>query len=234
VVEATLVLAVFAVLTAVLAPSVGDYVQESKNVKANDDVKAIGAGIERLLRDTGMLCLSLNGSSCANTATGRVELLVSGAAVGSNEPSVSTGAFAAGATIASAATLNWGGGANEVADARRDLMDRQFVTNAAGYGALTFTGGGGPRAGLGWRGPYLTGSIGVDPWGSSYQASTVFLAVASDAADGTAAGQLRGGWTSDVVVVSAGSNRSIQTAFGSTATTGAGDDVVYVLQGTTP
>lgn len=232
-VEATIILAVLSVLTAMLAPSARTYLENARNVKAKHDTTAIGAAISQVLRDTGMLCLSLNGSSCANSATGRVELLVSGTAVGSNEPTVVASAVTVAASTASSTTLNWGGGVNEVADARRDLMDNQFVTNAAGYSSPSFTAGGGPRAGIGWRGAYLDGPIDVDPWGYAYQASTVFLATASDATDGTGSGQKRGGWSNDVVVVSAGSNGVVQTAFGSSNTASVGDDVIYVVQGTT-
>ena len=112
-------------------------------------------------------------------------------------------------------------------------MDRHLVTNAAGYTAVTFTSGGGPRAGIGWRGAYLNGPTDVDPWGYAYQANTLFLTAASDAADGTGTGQRRGGWTSNVMVLSAGSNGVVQTAFGVAGATGVGDDVLYVVQGAT-
>ena len=232
-VEATLILMVLSLLTAIAAPAASSYIDTSRNTKAKSDVEAIGSAIEQVLRNTGMLCLSLNGSSCANSTTGRVELLVSGSAVGSNEPTVVTTAYVAAASTASATNLNWGGGANEVGDARRDTMDRQFVTNGAGYAAVGFTSGGGPRAGIGWRGAYLNGPVDVDPWGYAYQANTVFLAVASDAADGTGTGQRRGGWTNNVMVVSSGANGVVQTAFGSTGAAAGGDDVVYVVQGAT-
>jgi Tfp pilus assembly protein PilE len=233
-VEATLILMVLATLAAVIAPSAADYIEDSRNVKAKADVETIGAAIDRLLGDAGTLCLSMNGSSCTRDAsTGRVELLVSGSSVNANEPTVSAASLAVAVNTASATTLNWAGHANEVADAHRDLIDKQFATNAAGYAAVTFPATGGPRVGLGWRGPYMTGPIGLDPWGRMYQASVIFLTVASNAADGTGAGQLRGGWTNNVIVLSAGGNRDVETPFGGTATSAAGDDVIYVVQGAT-
>jgi type II secretory pathway pseudopilin PulG len=232
-VEVTIILSTLAVLTAAVAPAAGTYIDNARNTKAKEDVEAIGGAIDQVLRDTGLLCLSLNGTSCANAATGRVELLVSGTAVGSNEPTVVTSAYVAPASTASAVNLNWAGGSNEVAEARRDLMDRHLSANGAGYAAVGFTSGGGPRPALGWRGAYLTGPIDVDPWGYAYQANTVFLAVASDAADGTGTGQRRGGWTQNVLVLSAGANGVVQTAFGTAGATGVGDDVIYVMQGAT-
>ena len=232
-VEATIMLMVIATLTAIVGPAAGNYIESARHSKAKEDVEAIGSAMEQVLRNTGLLCLSINGSSCANSTSGRVELLVSGTAVGSNEPTVVTTAYAAPASTASSTNLNWAGGTNEVADARRDLMDDHFVTNAAGYTAVSFTSGGRPRAGLGWRGAYLNGPIDLDPWGYVYQSNTVFLSVASDATDGTTAGTLRGGWTSNVMVLSSGSNGVVQTAFGSTGAAAAGDDIVYVVQGAT-
>jgi type II secretory pathway pseudopilin PulG len=238
-VEATIVLMTLSVLAAALAPAARAYIEDGRNVKAKKDVEAIGATIDQLLRDTGLRCLSFNGSSCANDASGRVELLVSGSTVNANEPTVVSTAASVGASTASATSLNWAGDpVSEVADARRDVMDDQFATNAPGYAAASFTVGGGPRAGVGWRGAYVDAPIDVDPWGYAYQANTVFLAVASDSSgsDGTGTGQRRGGWTQDVLVLSAGSNGTVQTPFGGNASTGStavGDDVVYVVQGGT-
>jgi type II secretory pathway pseudopilin PulG len=239
-VETTIILMVLALLTGIVAPSARAYLEDARNVQAKSDVESIGSAVQNLLRDTGTLCLSFDGASCANTTSGRVELLVSGTSVSANEPTVvSTSTTGLSTSIASAASLNWAGHADEVADARRDLMDPHFVTNpGTGYPTTSFTAGGGPRVGIGWRGPYLTGPIDVDPWGYSYQANTVFLTVASGVAnDGTGTGQWRGGWNYDTLVVSAGSNGTIQTAFGGDPATGgmttAGDDVVYVIQGGT-
>ena len=236
-IEATIILFVMAILAAVVAPATRGYVEDGRNVKAQGDVQSIGGAIDEVLRNTGTLCLSINGSSCAKDASGRVELLMSGSDVDGNKPTVVVNAVTVPANTASGASLNWAGGSSEVPVDRRDLMDEQFVTNTPGYAVPTFTAGGGPRTGIGWRGPYLNGPIDVDPWGFAYQASTVFLAVASDAADGTTAGLKRGGWTNDVMVISAGSNGTIQTTFGSPTTATASpaltDDVIYVVQGGT-
>jgi len=233
-VEATIILMVLSVLAAALAPSARAYVEDARNVKAKGDVEAIASSIDQLMRDTGMRCLSLNGSSCANSTSGRVELLVSGSGVGLNEPTVVSAALTIAGSLASGTSLNWAGDTvSEVPDARRDLMDDQFATNAPAYPVPTFAAGGGPRPGVGWRGVYLAAPIDVDPWGYVYQASTLFLATASDATDGTGEGERRGGWTRDVIVLSPGSNGVMQTAFGSAATTAVGDDVMAVVQGGT-
>jgi type II secretory pathway pseudopilin PulG len=240
-VEATIILAVLLVMTALIAPAAGAYMNEARNVKAKADTETIGAALDLLLRNVGLPCVSkaptaaptpTNASPCA--IANRVELLVSGSAINSNEPVVlSTASYATPASTTATANVNWAGGTNEVQDASKNIMDSHLVTNAAGYTAVTFASGGGPRNGIGWRGVYLNGPIDVDPWGYVYQANTVFLAIANDSMAGTGEGQRSGGWSSEVMVISAGPNGVIQTPFGGTATAAVGDDIVYAVQGTT-
>lgn len=242
-VEVTVILMVLTMLTAVIAPSAGDYIEDSRNTKAKEDVEVIGMGIARVLRDTGLQCISLTGASC--TKANKVEVLISGPDEALNLPTSDAAAYATNANFASAGALNWAGATTSpVAAANRDIMDPHLVTNVAQvnglttpYPAATFTGGGGPRAALGWRGAYLSGPIDVDPWGFAYQANTVFAGTATNATAGSGEGALTGGWSADMLVVSAGSNANVQTPFGPAAvTSGAaavGDDVVYVVQGTT-
>jgi hypothetical protein len=240
-----------AILTAVIAPAAGDYIEEARNVKAKEDVEAIGTGILRLLRDTGLPCVSNDASVAAPCSlTTRVDVLVSGG----SSPGVTGGAYSVPAGDITqpggdAASVNWVGatstvvgGANNdtnVPIAQTDTVDNQLVKNTpAGNGAKAyssaslFTAGGGPRAGIGWRGAYLTGPIGADPWGTMYEANTVFLTPASNAtASAAAEGDRYSGWKRDVVVVSAGSNGTLETTFGADGTTAAGDDIIYTVQG---
>jgi len=240
-VEATIILMVLSTLTAVVAPSAATYIDSARQTKAKADVEAIGSAIDQLLRDTGSSCISKTPAAVMNPAASapcakanRVELLVSGSALNTNEPTVLTAmSFAASTGIASAATLNWAGGSSEVGDSNKNLMDAHVVTNGAGYTAPTFQAGGGPRTGVGWRGAYLSGPIDLDPWGYVYQSNVVFLAVAHDATNATGTGELRGGWSSDVIVLSPGANGVIQTTFGGTGSTAVGDDITYVVQGAT-
>lgn len=244
-VEATVILMVLSALTAMLAPAAGAYLDEARNTKAKSDVEVMGAGIDQLLRNVGLPCISDSPTNAATpTATGpcalnnRVELLISGSSLSANKPVLSTTvtAFAAPASTASAASLNWsnqGGGGSEVADAWKGFMDAHLVTNSAGYTGVSFTAGGGPLPAIGWRGAYVNGTADVDPWGYIYQANTAFLTVSPDATDGTGTGQRRGGWTSNVIVISAGSNGVVQTSFGTSGAKAVGDDIIYVVQGAT-
>ena len=242
-IEATIVLMVSAVLTMVLAPSVMDYVNEAKQTAAKDEVEDIGSGILQLLRDTGSRCLRGAGTTDC-TATNRIDLLVSNAA----DPwSVNT-ALAPNITLvdSEAATgggpFNWLPSAN--APSQQDLVEDQLIENdnATPYPAVSFPAAGGPRAKLGWRGAYLTGPITGDPWGTRYQANTVFLTVATNAIDTAGVpnqlqeGLREAGWNRDVLVLSAGANRVVETSFGGNGTAGVnagGDDVIYVISGAT-
>jgi type II secretory pathway pseudopilin PulG len=234
-VEATIILMVLATLTAVLAPAMGDYVEDARNTKAKEDVEAIGTAILRLTRDTGQPCLQLAAGAC--TLANRIDLLVGAG----NTPAIDTSAgfavnytFTADNSADGAVAENWlSTGAGITAMTKQDTLDNQFVTNAPVYSGPDFTKGGGPKSGLGWRGAYLTGPIGGDPWGFKYQANTVFLTVATNATGNTGEGEINGGWSSDVIVISGGSNGTLQTAVGSLGGTAKGDDITFVLQGST-
>lgn len=241
-VEATIILMVLATLTAAISPSIADYTNDSRQVKAKEDVEAIGTGILRLLKDTGSRCLRVAGTTECTKAN-RVDLLVSSG----SDPRVDNAAAVTPPDTDAVTTspMSW---LPTGAPAQQDTVDNQLVTNGLGtpYAAAAFTGGGGPRMKLGWRGAYLNGPTGGDPWGNKYQANTVFLAVATDATDGagvpdqTQEGLKQSGWRRNVLVVSAGANSMVDTQFGGSAAgaggvgvTAGGDDIVYVFRGST-
>ena len=236
-VEATIILMVLAILTAIIAPSIGDYVNEAKHVKAKEEVEAIGTSIMRLTRDVGPCVKLVAATGC--TKANRVDILVSSGptVVASFETGNATTAFT-NADV-NTGSINWHHPGN------RDTMENQFILNAPLYGTpATSSPTGyslsGPQAGLGWRGSYLMGPIGPDPWGQAYVANTAFLTVASDATAGTAEGNASGGWSRDVIVVSMGSNLLIETAIAGFpagnqqyVTRRGGDDIVYTVSGDT-
>lgn len=246
-VEATIILTVLAVLSAVIAPSMGDYVEEARATKAKEDVEAIGTGIIRLLRDTGLPCLSTITTptiSTGCTKAGRVDVLestgtapaVTAAAVtlpsGSHGNTVNATNNWPGSTSGNGADAGAGGGDDtNVGLNLTDTVDDQMVTNAPPYTAVSFTGGGGPRPGVGWRGAYVTGLTGGDPWGFKYYANTIYLTTASNADAGTTEGLLSAGWSRDVIVISAGSNGAIDTTLQSSNISAGSDDIIYTLQG---
>jgi type II secretory pathway pseudopilin PulG len=220
-VEATIILMVLGLLTSVVSPSVADYVNDAKQVKVKEDCEAIGVSIARLARDVGP-CLKKAGTG-ACTKANRVDLLVSdGPAVTAADLGTSATAFSSADL---AAPLNWDGATG----ANADLMESQLVTNGAGYATPADNGGYtrvGPQFNVGWRGAYLSGPVGPDPWGKRYMVNTAFLAAASDAAVP--------GWDNDVFCLSAGPNGRFETPVVSgTGTSRTGDDFTYVISGST-
>jgi hypothetical protein len=243
-VEATIILMTLAILTSVVAPSVADYINEARGVKAKEDVEALGTGLARLVRDTGYPCATTTPGATPCTVANRVELMISGSISGATASNGEIDGAVLGVTAAagpaltaggqSATSLNWGGsGANRPTPVQ--TFDQHLVTNSIGYTAVSFTGGGGPRAALGWRGGYLAGPVGLDPWGHRYEANTLFLGVASDSSVATTTneGGKEGGWTRDAVVISAGANGLIETQFAIDGGSAGGDDVLYVIKGST-
>jgi type II secretory pathway pseudopilin PulG len=239
-VEATIILMVLATLTAVISPSIADYVNDAEGTKAKEDVEVIGTGILRLLKDTGSRCLrEAGGTEC--TKANREDLLISAG----NEPLSNTATdvtIVDGEAISSGATsLNWLPDAAAPVAGQRGTIDEHLVLNTPVYAAAGFTGGGGPRSKVGWRGAYLNGPVNGDPWGYMYQANTVFLTVATDATDTAGSpsqvqeGLKQAGWQRNVMVVSPGANGNIETSFGAAGVgvVASGDDVVYVLKGST-
>jgi type II secretory pathway pseudopilin PulG len=224
-VEVSIMLLVLMLLTGVLAPSITDFVNDAKWVKAKEDCEAIGVTVARLVRDVGP-CLKFNGNAPCTRAN-RVDLLYS------DGPDVTASMLGGYASVPFsspdlAAALNW-----DADGTRGDSMTSQFAVNTPGYAMPV---GSGLGFGAGWRGAYLSPSIGPDPWGRRYLVNSAFLAVASDAAAGDGEGQRSGGWTRDVVCLSAGPNGLYETAFFGTeagGTASRGDDLVFVISGGT-
>jgi hypothetical protein len=238
-VEATIILMVIFLLTAVLSPTITDYVSDARQTKAKEDVEAIGTGIVRLVRDTGLPFPVLNPTAAAATlrlASNRVDLLVSdGLTPSSNNLGVAASNIAG--TYLIAAAVDWDdtdGAADQIAHMNLHLaynvIDPDGLIDE--YPLVLFPAAGGPRVGLGWRGAYLTGPIGPDPWGNRYAANTVFL---NPSADSTTTGL---GTNFDAFVITAGPDGNLSTdmegnGLASGGTTPGGDDMLYVISGAT-
>jgi hypothetical protein len=76
-----------------------------------------------------------------------------------------------------------------------------------------------------WRGAYLPGPIGPDPWGTRYAVNVEFLARALGAGPS--------GNVNDVFVISAGADRAVDTRFDVDGPTPGSSDLIYVLSGGT-
>ena len=92
-----------------------------------------------------------------------------------------------------------------------DFLERHMVTNKPrGNSANAYPTTGGSQ----WRGAYLTGPIDPDSWGNRYAVNTDYL----DAN------------TNDVVVLSAGPNEIVETAWASNPLSAGGDDLIQLVQ----
>jgi hypothetical protein len=235
-IEATIILMILFLLTAVMSPAVGDYIEDARHTKGKEDVEAIGISVVRLQRDVGNCLKILSTNPCDES--NRVDILRSSGPLVETDD-LGTAAVAYADADVTPNPINW-----EMAEDPNvgDTMVNQFVLNTGPLyptpADSTPTGYtlSGPNAGLGWRGAYLSSPIGTDPWGKVYLVNTAFLVVATDSTDGTAEGDRRGGWSRDTIVLSAGPNGNYDTPFGGNAnhgTTVGGDDLVYIVRGDT-
>ncbi len=229
-VEATIILMVLGLLTAVLSPSIGDYVNDARDVKVKEDVEAIGISIMRAVRDSRSPFLQIlyAGGPAGLVEANRADLIVGEGAI----PALGTGIIDFPNTNL-ASPVGW----DDAVGGTVDLMADHLITNVPAYPVPTQASFsvGGPQFGTGWRGAYIS-TIGPDPWGNRYAANTAFLGVATDSAT-AGEGNATGGWTHDVIVLSAGRDSTVQTPFGGTLNGGSGaatanDDVFYTVTGT--
>lgn len=230
-IEAAIVLMVLSLLTAVIAPSIGDYVRDAQQSAAKKDVEAIASALGQMLVDTGESWFLQDGNGTLATnppsraAANRVDMLVSNGTI----PVL-------GATARSSGT-DWD---DPIDNAAVQTLDNYLVLNtpsntsanayrtAAEMSATTEFDpdeGSGFNAEHAWRGAYLTGAIGPDPWGERYAANVEFLARTQ--------GTTGSGSRMDVFVISGGLNNRIDTQFEVDGTIGGEDDIVALVSGAT-
>lgn len=246
-VEATIILMVLAVLTAVLAPSILDFVDDARRTKAKEDCEAIGVSMVRLLKDTGVPFLLRSGSltpiADRYAMANRVNLLVSDGDIPANAAAIPAAATNTGNILPT--SVNW---TDTLGSGTRTMYDN-LVANNPGYEApaspLDTLDPGKPESrgawGLGWRGAYLSGVIGPDPWANRYAVNSVYLGAALDATtDGE--GERGRGWSFDTFCLSAGPDARIEANFEDTIASSVGggtslddgtvnDDIIFVIAG---
>jgi len=107
--EVTTILTAMSILSAAAAPSVSDYVEEAKQIRARSDVRTIGVSLVRLFNDVG-------GERTIEGGWGHYDLLVgAGAAPGAG----------------SAAAVSW----SDVDETRVGLLNDHLISNGPGYTA---------------------------------------------------------------------------------------------------
>ena len=225
-VEATIILSVLALLTAVLAPSINDFANDAKRTKAAGDVQTIGSAIARMLKDTGetMVLVSgavVGGAGPSHALANRITMLVGDGLV----PTVSGGAVGT-------STTNWNSLTTDVSPKIVETIASVLIDNTPGYRAeatMTVATNFDPSTGqtynseFAWRGSYLSGPVGADPWGTRYAVNTEFL--------GFISGATQTQIDKDVFVLCTGPNGIAQTSFAGDTTSPGGDDIIYVVSG---
>ena len=140
--EITIVLAVIAILGLILAPSILQFLSQSRLARAQNDVRTLGDAVVDFVRDNGFHPQWSDGQR-----TVRIALLVSPGAVGEAQPGAE--------------------GWLNTLPGQIDLISNQLVNNNP-----SFSGIGYPlktaMSGAGWNGPYLADIIQEDPWGNRY------------------------------------------------------------------
>jgi prepilin-type N-terminal cleavage/methylation domain-containing protein len=143
--EVAVVLAIIAILAAVLTPIVTSYIDQARVTRAQNDVKKISQAILLFQRDTGFFP-GYQSSAAASISTSNqlADCLVSG-------PSTSV-------------TPGWACGTGGSVNFLENVLNVNTLSLAVGTSGL-----GGRTA---YRGPYLDGLSGLDPWGTPYVVSS--------------------------------------------------------------
>lgn len=150
-VEATIILSVFAILAAALSPVLSTAIDGAKRARARDDAEAICTAIQQFFADTGKNFFQTDGNDPAGRAT-PVELLISDGDVPDLGP---------------AGDNQWRAPFNGTTV---DTLANHLVQNTPGDDpARSYPTGG-------WRGAYLTAPVDPDPWGNRYAVNVKFFA----------------------------------------------------------
>ncbi|MBI2187989.1 MAG: hypothetical protein HYU37_12870 [Acidobacteria bacterium] len=201
-VEATVVLAVVALLTAAAAPSAARTIQRARLVRVVTDEEAIKTAIVNFLTDmTG----NSQGQNIGFTIEGignqngtPVDILVSDGDI----PAIGSGG------------TEWDDPVNNTTGLV-DFLERHLVTNnprgdvANDYSTTVGNNGY-------WRGAYLNGPVDPDPWGNRYAVNTQRLITSSRDVD--------------VIVLSAGPDEEIDTAYNINRIKPGEDDILVIVR----
>lgn len=145
-IELTVVLAVIVTLALMLTPSITNFINDSRVVRARKDTQTVASSVVQFYRDNGFFPQwSTASAGGAGTAANKVDLLVSEG----NVPLV-------------AAPNTWTTGS-------MDLLTDQLMSNAPTYTLKNAT------ATFGWNGPYLSSGLGADAWNNRYMVNVGLL-----------------------------------------------------------
>jgi type II secretory pathway pseudopilin PulG len=192
-IEISAILAALAILSAILLPQIRGLVHSAQKVRANNDMQAICNSMILLMRDVGPQALQeklLEGDN--------LKLLVSTGDIpelGSNGDS------------------RW----RQAVDGRAvDFLDNYLIGNTPGGDPSRHlpTPADSESGRFAWRGSYMSGPLGSDPWGNRYMINIEFL---------------RAGSYEDIVIYSAGPNEKVETGYSRDGLLPGGDDLIFLL-----
>jgi type II secretory pathway pseudopilin PulG len=244
-IEASIVLSVFALLSAVMAPAINGYIDTARQARARQDVTAIADAIQQFVTDNAESHFLLLGSLGTQAPpdrsdTFRIDLLVSDGDIPTLGSGVSTETF-------------WTQAVDVVSNFTVDTLANHLGQNTPfddTYGSFPYrtpahiaVGGGGnnidfARAESGgynapyaWRGAYLSTPVRPDPWGNRYAVNVGFLKSSTTTAiTGITAGFATTDYPRlDVFVLSAGPDEEIDTRSAQDGAVPGDDDVIYIV-----
>lgn len=206
-VEATIVLLAFAVLTGFVAPSASRALDRARQARAVDDAEAIKTAVVNFRADV------FQGFTESGTVAGDlVEMLVSDGDTPRDASIADDNGAAAGVR------MRWDDpvGDSDVGDVGPaitvDFLENHLVrNNVLGLG-ISYPLSGGTR----WRGAYLNAPLDPDPWGNRYAVNTGFLLAPANTKN-------------DTIVLSAGPDEEIDTLFEKDGMRPGDDDIVVMV-----
>lgn len=240
-VEATIILGVLSILTAVLSPAVRNFSDVARIARATEDCRTIAAEIQQFIDDNGELqfLIAANGTGATpptrpdNT---RVDLLVGDGDIPALGPAVVSEVYWIETvnglvvdTISNHLIENNPG--EIVANRWRNPSDITRAT--AGGQNIDFARpeSSGFNAPFAWRGAYLTSPVDPDPWGDRYAVNVVFL---DPKPTTTIFGITSGFFASDyprldVFCLSAGADHEIDTKSAQDGAVPGDDDIIALV-----
>jgi type II secretory pathway pseudopilin PulG len=250
-VEVAIIVMALSILSAILLPQIGVFLRDARFARAREDVAAIGVSMMQMLKDTGES--SFHASPQGNWRSPErvgydsgepVGLLIGDGDTPDGDSRFYDWRYALGEDVSSQGTdfadawvteglvdtfanhliqnhpadVNHEGGAGRSWQRYRTPADMESGDYSSGVpGGLQFDGssGQGFNSEFAWRGPYLD-AVRPDPWGNRYMSNVLFLT--------NPQGEDSSGFIRPVIVLSAGPDEEVDTAFSSVGGFLLGDD----------
>ena len=242
-IEASIVLAVFALLSAVLAPAAAGYIDTARQARAREDLQVIAEAIQQFISDNGESYFLQVGKGFfaeeppVHDDSVRVDMLVSDGDVPTLGSGISGETYWTQAvnsttvdTLANHLVENTPAEDTFGTTAYRNPTD---ISVGGGGSNIDFARAesGGFNAPYAWRGAYMRGPVSADPWGNRYAVNVGFLKPSTT----TAIANVTAGFATtdyprlDVFVLSAGPDEEIDTRSAQDGAVPGDDDFIYIV-----